>query len=87
MDYGEMLHHKWEHGRLSESSIGFLKSLPVQAKFLIGKYEIVVIHYCMDDTVEIESVELPYDVDVVIKKIDELSYPEAENIKKFFYGL
>ena len=84
MDYGEMLHHKWEHGRLSESSIDFLKSLPVQAKFSIGKYEIVVIHYCMDDTVEIESVELPYDVDVVIKKIDELSYPEAENIKKVF---
>lgn len=159
MDYGEMLHHKWEHGRLSESSIDFLKSLPVQTKFSIGKYEIIVMHYCMDDTgryveyvpnpqdadvekmtlgikgdiiltghdhnktirkignrwyinvgslgcpgedgnitragvltiendtVEIESVELPYDVDVVIKKIDELSYPEAENIKKFFYGL
>lgn len=25
MDYGEMLHHKWEHGRLSERSAGFLK--------------------------------------------------------------
>ncbi len=30
MDYGEMLHHKWEHGRLSESSVDFLKSLPEQ---------------------------------------------------------
>ncbi len=159
MDYGEMLHHKWEHGRLSESSISFLKSLPVQAKFSVGKYEIVVMHYCMDDmghyveyapnpqnddvekmisgikgdiiivghdhnktickignrryinvgslgcpgkdrnitragiltiendAVEIETVELPYDVDTVIQKIDELNYPEAENIKKFFYGL
>lgn len=159
MDYGEMLHHKWEHGRLSESSIDFLKSLPEQAKTSVGKYEIAVMHYCMndegnyvnfvpkptaddvkkmmtdipsaivivghdhgrticnvdskwyinvgslgcpgrdknvaragvltieDDMVEIEPVELTYDVDIVIKKIDELNYPEAENIKKFFYGM
>ena len=40
-----------------------------------------------NDTIEIESVELPYDVAAVIQKIDELKYPEAENIKKFFYGL
>lgn len=49
MDYGEMLHHKWEHGRLSESSIDFLNSLPEQAKVSVGKYEIAVMHYCMDN--------------------------------------
>ena len=159
MDYGELLHHKWEHGRLSENSIDFLKSLPEQAKVLVGKYEVAVMHYCMDnegnyvnfvprptaddakkmtadiqsdiiivghdhnrticnadnkwyinvgslgcpgrdknvaragvlviedDTVDIETVELTYDVDTVIEKIDELNYPEAENIKKFFYGM
>ena len=159
MDYGEMLHHKWEHGRLSESSINFLKSLPEQTKVLVGKYEISVMHYCMNaagdyvnfiprpsegdvakmmtdihsdivivghdhgrticnvdnkwyinvgslgcpgkdknvaragiltignENVDIEPVELTYDVDTVIKKIDGLNYPEAENIKKFFYGI
>ncbi len=40
-----------------------------------------------NDNVDIEPVELPYDVDTVIKKIDELNYPEAENIKKYFYGV
>ena len=159
MDYGEMLHHQWEHSMLSESSAKFLKSLPVQAKFSIGSYEIAVMHYCMndagdyvkfvpnpseddalsmmagidsdiiiaghdhnrtirnvgnkwyvnvgslgcpgragniaragiltieDDAAEIEPVELAYDVDTVLKKIEELNYPEAENIKRFFYGI
>lgn len=159
MDYGEMLHHRWEHDRLSESSIDFLKSLPEQAKVLVGKYALAIMHYCMNDegkyvnfipkpseqdvrnmmadihgdimivghdhsrticnvdnkwyvnvgslgcpgqdknvaragiltiendNVDIEPVELPYDVETVIRKIDELSYPEAENIKKFFYGI
>lgn len=159
MDYGEMLHHKWEHSMLSESSAKFLKSLPVQAKFFVGNYELAVMHYCMNDAgdyvkfvpnpseddvvsmmagidsdiiivghdhnrtirnvdhkwyvnvgslgcpgrdgniaragiltiendaVEIKPVELTYDVDAVIKRIDELNYPEAENIKTFFYGI
>ena len=159
MDYGEMLHHKWEHSRLSENSIDFLKSLLEQVKVSVGKYEIAVMHYCMNDegdyvnfapkpseddvkkmtadipsdiiivghdhgrticnvnnkwyinvgslgcpgrdknvaragiltienaNVDIKPVELTYDVDTVIKKIDELNYPEAENIKKFFYGI
>jgi len=159
MDYGEMVHHKWEHSRLSESSIDFLKSLPEQAKVSVGRHEIAVMHYCMNaegnyvnfvpkpteddvkkmaadvtsdivivghdhgrticnvdnkwyvnvgalgcpgrdrnvaragiltiekDNVDMEPVELTYDVDTVIRKIDELNYPEAENIKKFFYGI
>ena len=49
MDYGEMLHHKWEHSMLSESSAKFLKLLPVQVKFSVGSYEIAVMHYCMND--------------------------------------
>ena len=40
-----------------------------------------------NDAVEIKPVELTYDVDAVIKRIDELNYPEAENIKTFFYGI
>lgn len=28
MDYGEMEHHKWEHGELSDDSVAFIKSLP-----------------------------------------------------------
>ena len=159
MDYGEMLHHKWEHGRLSENSIAFLKVLPEQTKISVGKYELAIMHYCMNDegcyvnfipkpsehdvrnmmvdiysdiiivghdhskticnvdnkwyinvgslgcpgrdrnvaragilkiendNVDIEPVELTYDVNIVIQKIDELNYPEAENIKKFFYGI
>lgn len=158
MDHGEMEHHKWEHSLLSESSARFLKSLPMQARFSVGNYEIAVMHYCMDeaghyakyvpnpqdadvekmtagirgdiilvghdhsktirkvgnrwyinvgslgcpgrdgniaragvltieeDKVEMEAVELPYDVDAVLRKIEELNYPDAENIKKFFYG-
>lgn len=35
----------------------------------------------------IELIEVRYDVDEVIRKIDELNYPEAETIKKCFYGL
>jgi len=159
MDYRETLHHKWEHDRLSESSIAFLKALPKQTKISVGKYDLTVMHYCMNDeghyvnfipnpsehdvvnmmadihsdiiivghdhgrsicntdnkwyvnvgslgcpgrdgniaragiltiendNVDIEQVELTYDVNIVIQKIDELNYPEAENIKKFFYGI
>ena len=35
---------------------------------------------------EIETIEVRYDVDEVIRRIDELDYPEAGLIKKYFYG-
>lgn len=35
----------------------------------------------------IELIDVRYDVDEVIKRIDELNYPDSENIKKYFYGL
>lgn len=37
--------------------------------------------------VEIEPVELVYDAERVVAEINRLDYPEAENIKKFFYGI
>lgn len=35
--------------------------------------------------VEVEPIDVEYDVSDVIKVIDEINYPDAENIKKFFY--
>ena len=37
--------------------------------------------------VEIEPIDVEYDVNEVIKVIDEINYPEADNIKKYFYGI
>ena len=37
--------------------------------------------------VEVEPMDVEYDVDSVIKVIDEINYPEADNIKKYFYGI
>lgn len=159
MDYGEMRHHKWEHARLSEESVTFLKALPERAEFTIGEYKLAIMHYCMDGAgkyvpyvpnpsdcdlermmahvdsdivlvghdhsmtirkagkqwyinvgslgcpgkvrniaragiltiekgvIEIEPVELVYDAERVVAEINRLDYPEAENIKKFFYGI
>ncbi len=35
----------------------------------------------------IEPIDVRYDVDVVIRKIDTLNYPESEIVKNWFYGL
>lgn len=35
----------------------------------------------------IELIDVRYDVGEVIRRIDELKYPDSENIKKYFYGL
>ena len=35
----------------------------------------------------IEVIDVRYDADSVVRKIDELNYPDAEMIKKYFYGL
>lgn len=40
-----------------------------------------------NDTVEFEAIDLEYDADEVISAIDEINYPDAENIKKYFYGV
>lgn len=37
--------------------------------------------------VEVEPIDVEYDVNSVIDTIDKISYPEADNIKKFFYGI
>jgi len=37
--------------------------------------------------VDIQPMDVEYDVNGVIDVIDELNYPEADNIKKFFYGI
>lgn len=36
---------------------------------------------------EIQLIDLQYTVNAVIHSIDELNYPDADNIKKFFYGI
>ena len=36
---------------------------------------------------EIEPLDIDYDVDEVIRRIDTIKYPDAENIKKYFYGV
>ena len=35
----------------------------------------------------IETIDVLYDVEEVIQEIDKINYPEADVIKKFFYGL
>ena len=37
--------------------------------------------------VEFKPIDLEYDADEVIRAIDELNYPDADNIKKHFYGV
>lgn len=158
MDYGEMEHHMWEHGLLSEESVAFLRGLPKRIDFMAEGLSISILHSCMDKnghysgsvknptehnlqtmfsdvksdiiiyghahtrnicrgdrlyinvgslgcpskehdiaragvlTIEngkaaIEVIDIRYDVDAVIRRIDELNYPDSENIKKHFYGL
>lgn len=37
--------------------------------------------------VEVEPIAMEYDADDVIRTIDKIHYPDADNIKKFFYGV
>lgn len=37
--------------------------------------------------VEVEPFDIEYDVNDVINTIDEINYPDADNIKKYFYGI
>lgn len=158
MTLGEAMHHRWEHGQLSEESISFLKGLPKQRDLVIEGYRISILHYSMDErghytgiikspsieelhtafakndsdiilyghehrrsvligektfinvgslgcpshegniaragilTLEkghfsIETIDLEYAVEEVLRRIDTLNYPESDNIKKLFYGI
>ena len=40
-----------------------------------------------DGKADIELIDVRYDVDVVIRQIDDLNYPEADVVKRIFYGL
>lgn len=40
-----------------------------------------------EGNVEVETIDIEYDVNVVISEIDRLNYPEADTIKKIFYGI
>lgn len=37
--------------------------------------------------ISIEAIDLEYDVKEVLRQIDAINYPEANNIKRFFYGV
>lgn len=37
--------------------------------------------------VEIQPIDIKYDVNPIINRIDTLNYPDAVNIKKYFYGI
>lgn len=50
----------------------------------IARAGIVIIE---KENVEVEPIEVEYDVNEVIKAIDEIDYPDADNIKKYFYGI
>lgn len=36
---------------------------------------------------EIQQIDIEYDVNNVINSINEINYPDADNIKKYFYGI
>lgn len=37
--------------------------------------------------IDVEPMDIEYDVNDVIKTIDDINYPDADNIKKYFYGV
>lgn len=45
MDYGEIQHHKWEHKKLSDESIKFIKSLPFTKELTICSKKVYVAHF------------------------------------------
>ncbi|GKU30561.1 metallophosphoesterase family protein [Clostridium folliculivorans] len=49
MDYGEIEYHKWEHGKLSEESIEFIKALPYTKTLKICEKTIYISHYAINE--------------------------------------
>ena len=45
----EYLYHKWEHEKLSDESVNFLRSLPMKQELCLEGHNISVIHYGTDD--------------------------------------
>lgn len=39
------------------------------------------------ENVEVQTINVQYDANLVVDKIDQLNYPDADNIKKYFYGV
>lgn len=159
MGYGEIEYHKWEHEKLSEESIKFIKELPYERILEICGKTIYICHYSINnenkyvnykpnpsledlkimfknidadiivyghnhipsinnesnkwyinsgslgcpgndiniaragiininnDNITYEELNLHYDVKKVIKNIEDMKYPEFENILKYFYGV
>ena len=40
-----------------------------------------------NSNIDVEIIDVKYHADEVIRAIDEINYPDAENIKRFFYGI
>lgn len=39
------------------------------------------------ENIEVQTIDVQYDANLVVDRIDQLNYPDADNIKKFFYGI
>ena len=48
MEYGEIEYHKWEHAKLSDDSINFIKSLPHKKILKICGKRIYICHYSIN---------------------------------------
>lgn len=40
-----------------------------------------------NSNIDVKIIDVEYDADEVIRAIDEINYPDAENIKRYFYGI
>lgn len=154
MDIEECEHHKWEHKLLSQDEREYLLKLPLYKELTIENYNILLIHYFLDENnkyiniekdytslnlydekynliifghdhkrvikkekdkflinpgslgcpskdkniarglildinknINIKEIDIKYDINKVIKEMDELNYPSKEIIKKIFYGI
>ena len=50
----------------------------------IARAGVVVIE---EGRVDIQAIDVEYDANCVVDKINEIKYPDADNIKKYFYGI
>lgn len=48
MEPSEAEYHKWEHSRLSKSSVEFLSKLPFEKHIKYLNKKIIILHYCMN---------------------------------------
>lgn len=64
MSFGEMEHHRWEHGLLSEGSVDFLRSMPYRIDFTVEKLNVTVMHAGMDQDGRFRSKRNPTESDL-----------------------